>query len=72
MITAKEFAKENLKGLLTYTEMSEKLIEFAKLHVEAALQAAVEDAPCGSSTDTVSCEDMKDAILFSYPLTNIK
>jgi hypothetical protein len=48
------------------------LIEFAKLHVEAALKAA-------SATDIVSgrsykhrTEDDKDSILNSYPLTNIK
>ncbi len=46
-------------------------IEFAKLHVKAALEAALEDAPYGSSTDTVTYEDMK-VILDSYPETNIK
>ncbi len=47
-------------------------VEFAKFHVKAALLAALEDFPCGSSTDTVSYEDAKDAILNAYPETNIK
>ena len=46
--------------------------EFAKLHVEAALKAAFEDAPCGSSTDIVTCEELHKAIMNSYPLDNIK
>jgi len=48
------------------------MIEFAKIHVKAALEAALEDAPYGSSTDTVSYKDMKDAILNSYNYDNIK
>jgi hypothetical protein len=47
-------------------------IEFAKLHVEAALEEALENSPTGSSTDIPSYEDMKNAILNAYPLTNIK
>lgn len=47
------------------------MIEFTKLHVKAALESALEDAPYGSSTDTVSYKDMKDSILNAYPLTNI-
>lgn len=46
--------------------------EFAKLHVQAALKSALEDSPYGSSTDTVSYIDMKNAILEAYPLENIK
>jgi len=76
MITAEEFLEQqdcirNVEDFFNDVQPID-LIEFAKLHVAAALQAAVEDAPCGSSTDTVSCEDMKDAILSAYPLTNIK
>ena len=46
--------------------------EFAKYHVEEALKQALEDSPTGSSTDIPSYEDVKDAILNSYPLENIK
>lgn len=48
------------------------LINFAKLHVKAAIKACIEDAPSGSSTDTVSYEDVVEALKDSYPLTNIK
>jgi hypothetical protein len=72
--TAEEFLKD--KYPLSYDEMSsnrsEDMIEFAKLHVKAALEAALEDSPHGSSTDIPTYEDMKRAILESYPLKNIK
>ena len=53
-------------------DVSDIMIEFAKLHVEAALKAAFEDAPCGSSTDIVTCEELHAAIINSYPLENIQ
>lgn len=70
--TAEEFF--NNKGIFGSMEerLSQYAIEFAKLHVQAALESALEDAPYGSSTDTVSYKDMKDAILNAYPLDNIK
>jgi hypothetical protein len=48
------------------------LKEFAKLHVEAAIQECIESAPCGSSTDTVSYEDVVNALKDCYPLDLIK
>ena len=55
-----------------YQESVEIMIEFAKLHVEAALKSA-------SATDIISgrsykhrAEHDKDSILNSYPLENIK
>ena len=68
--TAEEFF-DSVVGY-THTEMCERAIEFAKLHVEAAIKACIEDAPSGSSTDTVSYEDVVEALKDSYPLTNIK
>lgn len=50
----------------------EAMREFAKLHVKAALKAALEDSPYGSSTDIPTYEDIKNAILNAYPETNIK
>lgn len=50
----------------------ELMIKFAKLHVKAAIKACIEDAPSGSSTDTVSYEDVVEALKDSYPLTLIK
>lgn len=78
--TAEEFIINNeVKQGFLLTNNTEELndiikshIEFAKLHVKAAIKACIEDAPCGSSTDTVSYEDVVKALKDSYPLTNIK
>lgn len=43
-------------------------IEFAKIHVEAALKAASEKGKTSNGTSVV----VKDSILNSYPLENIK
>ena len=69
--TAKEFLLENADRFQR-TSPDEWMIEFAKLHVEAALKMAFEDAPCGSSSDIVTCEELHEAIMNSYPLENIK
>ena len=53
-------------------DIPNKLKEFAKMHVEAAIKACIEDTPSGSSTDTVSYEDVVEALTDSYPLENIK
>jgi hypothetical protein len=49
-------------------DIPNKLIEFAKLHVEAALKEASENAMGLHCTDYID----KESILNSYPLTNIK
>lgn len=46
--------------------------EFAKMHVKAAIKECIESAPSGSSTDTVSYEDVVEALKDCYPETNIK
>lgn len=43
-------------------------IKFAKLHVEAALKAATEKGKTSNGTSIV----LKDSVLNSYPLENIK
>ena len=49
------------------------MVEFAKMHVEAALKEALDSIPClGSSSDIATYEEVEDAVLNSYPLTNIK
>lgn len=48
------------------------MIEFAKLHVKKAIEMCIEEAPSGSSTDTVSYKDVVDALTDCYPLDNIK
>jgi len=53
--------------------VAEAMIEFAKLHVEAALKEALESIPClGSSSDIATYEEVEDAVLNAYPLTLIK
>ncbi len=53
--------------------VTELMIEFAKLHVEAALKEALESIPClGSSSDIATYEEVADAVLNSYPFDNIK
>lgn len=44
------------------------MIDFAKLHVEAALKAASES----ESNGTEGYKIYKDSVLSAYPLTNIK
>jgi hypothetical protein len=54
-------------------DMERAMIEFAKLHVEAALKEALDSIPClGSSSDIATYAEVKDAVLNAYPLTNIK
>jgi hypothetical protein len=69
-ILSKKF--NELRSSFTLKDVEECMIEFAKLHVEAAIKACIEDAPSGSSTDTVSQEDVVEALKDSYPLENIK
>lgn len=72
--TAEEFF--NNKGIFGSMEerLSQYAIEFAKLHVEAALKDASNNAE-GIDADNYyvpnSCID-KQSILNAYPLTNIK
>jgi hypothetical protein len=52
-------------------DIEEMLIEFAKLHVEAALKAAYENIEY-TEVDSSVPYVVEDSILKSYPLTNIK
>jgi hypothetical protein len=76
--TAEELLKNKYKlegdrGTLRIDQVSMFMIEFAKLHVEAALKEALDDIPClGSSTDIASYEEVEEAVLNAYPLTLIK
>lgn len=53
-------------------QIYKSMVEFAKLHVKAAIETCIKEAPSGSSTDTVSYEDVANALKDCYPLTNIK
>ena len=79
MLTAEEFLwdKRNGNGFHDH-ELPDLLIEFAKLHVEAALKEASEKAH-HYHVATWKCEPKgiqpevnKDSILNAYPLENIK
>ena len=63
--------------LVDKEDFEEALIEFAKMHVEAALKEAAEDADLtnqsyNSSQEGSTMEIDKNTILNSYPLENIK
>jgi hypothetical protein len=66
--TAEEFLND-IKNV-TYSE-EEKLIIFAKLHVEAALKAAYENIEY-TEVDSSVPYVVEDSILNSYPLDNVK
>jgi hypothetical protein len=73
--TAEEFLIEKgYSGFAKHTLVKEWMIEFAKLHVEAALKEASEKADYNTwgqeHIEQVWID--KDSILNSYPLENIK
>jgi prophage maintenance system killer protein len=75
--TAGEFLTNYLRtnGIIFYTprDVKQAMIEFAKLHVEAALKQASEKAYYRDFNEYVCrSEENKQSILNSYPLTNIK
>jgi uncharacterized protein with PIN domain len=86
--TVKEFFKKYsdntslTEGYYAYLvekeSFEEAMIEFAKLHVEAALKEASENAKCcnGAIVDLdhtiIEAYVEKDSILNAYPLKNIK
>ena len=68
MKTATEFFDEG-----NFNNVTDMLIEFAKMHVQEALKQALESIPClGSSTDIPSIEEVEEAVLNAYPLDLIK
>ena len=62
------FSEQDVLGF----RLKQALIEFAKLHVKEAIKECIESAPSGSSTDTVSYEDVVEALKDCYPETLIK
>lgn len=77
--TAEDFACETMQGT-DMQEISYALIEFAKLHVKAALRAAARNADIKSIQEqSISSEQVRDliivdtkTILNAYPESNIK
>lgn len=84
--TAEEFLKgcEHDGSFIPVSEVKRLMIDFAKLHVEAALKAAYENADlkeeeagdeqiCWNESQMGDCYVLdKNSILSAYPLTNIK
>lgn len=58
---------EELLLKMAGSKITDVMVEFAKLHVKAAVQSCIEEAPSGSSTDTVSYEDVVTALKDCYP-----
>ena len=85
--TAEEFLKDKLSEIheeeifedllqrMFTLDVSEVMVAFAKMHVEAALKEASENAELKYRINDISCNDKildKKSILNAYPLTNIK
>ena len=66
--TAEEFYKQTTGCIINHGDVKTAMIEFAKLHVEAALK----EAEIAGQNNWGNSKKMKDAILNSYPLENIK
>ena len=73
--TAEEFLRKNIDYVLEKDckeDVENAMIEFAKLHVEAALKAASENANTKDVPFTDDVEVDEDSILNSYSTDNIK
>ena len=79
MITAEEFYKQTTGCVINHIDIKNAMIEFAKLHVEAALKNASENFKMKIKDDVYELdmnddwmEVDKNSILNAYPLENIK
>lgn len=71
--TAEEFLKGDADNAPWTGTQEQAMIEFAKLHVEAALKAASEKARTYyTDLEQTEKEIDVDTILNAYPLTNVK
>ena len=72
--TAEEWLKHFEENAYPNTPISECMIDFAKLHVEAALKKASENAESvyDSEEECFINAVEQDSILNAYPLENIK
>ena len=69
--TAEEFLDANTSGIIDEIKCKELMIEFAKIHVEAALKEANRKVIVTYYYDE-GIRVNKDSILNAYPLENIK
>ena len=72
--TAEEFLKDSLTNPTKGWAERKRLIEFAKLHVEAALKEVIENVKWKEQITMQGLQVTinKSSILNAYPLTNIK
>ena len=69
---AEMFLPKNSNGMYSRNEVEKAMIEFAKLHVEAIRGEILESVPYLAAADSVSNSQLRELILSSYPLENIK
>jgi hypothetical protein len=76
--TAEELFYSKFKregGMIDHQSIFEYAIEFAKLHLEAGLKAAREEATIedfGTMQEGTTCIVDKESITEAYPISNIK
>ena len=71
--TAEEFYKQTTGCVMNHRDVKTAMIEFAKLHVEAALKEAEKETVKHISKTILELNMYnKNSILNVYPLTNIK
>ena len=71
--TAEEFYKQTTGCVMNHRDIKIAMIEFAKLHVEAALKEAEKETVKHISKTILELNMYnKNSILKSYPLENIK
>ena len=78
ILTAEDFLNRDESGVFTEVDITQAMIDFAGLHVAAALKAASEKARTKNiwegNTGSEYCDTVIDtsSIINSYPLENIK
>jgi hypothetical protein len=74
LINNSEWESDGIQSTITFSNVEKLMIEFAKLHVEAALKEVIENAESvyDSEEDCFINAVDSDSILNAYPLTNIK
>ena len=72
ILTAEESFTKSTGCIINHRDVKTAMIEFAKIHVEAALKAASEQAYVELDEHDLSCSLDKNSILNAYSLENIK
>lgn len=76
ILTAEESFTKSTGCIINHRDVKIAMIEFAKMHVEAALKAAADNLDSEScfaySSERNRYDELSDSILNSYSLENIK